>query len=141
MYNNSPLRAVLRAWSSRAITCTGVDKRLELVPVQCLHVHRPWASEAAHQTLARLEAATCSAACSLNPVIAAPCDKMAVVHNVWLAGLELFNSKQKAQQHRTVWVDLWELVHRAKARKPDNSLIRDTVEKSVLPGNKALLRP
>ena len=106
-YNNSPSLAALRASSSRAITGTGADKRLELVPVQCLHVHRPWASEAAHQTLARLEAAHGSAARLLNPVVAAPSNKMTIVDDVLLAGLKLCKSKQKeAGQRRGAQLDL-----------------------------------
>ena len=138
-YNNSPSLAALRASSSRAITGTGADKRLELVPVPCLHVHEPRASEAANQALARLETAHCSTACLLNSVIAAPGDEMAVVHDVLLAKLELCTSKQTgASLTGELGWTYGESVHRTEARKPNDSLTRDTVDKEVLPGKQGL---
>lgn len=103
----SPFRAVSWACVSRATTGTGTDKSLELIPVPCLHVYGPGASEAAHQALARLEAAHGSAARLLNPVVAAPSNKMTIVDDVLLAGLKLCKSKQKeAGQRRGAQLDL-----------------------------------
>ena len=128
----------------------GPDESVKLIHVASLHVDRTRSSEATYKALAGLETAHSTAACFLNPVIAAPGNEMAIVNNVLLTGLELQmyeSARQLIGKHssKVAIVEMQkrstgdvrrgstyiETINSAEACQPHDTLSSNTIHKQV----------